>query len=136
MLSAATVAMLEDLARRSHACFPEGGLLYTFTEAANQAHTKFPREFAKRRTSQLLPAEFARLVMVLNRALGNLAGDLAEAEVRALTETLWQNLQRDLAFTSSGLNDEHNDYSWEATIHLARDMDNRYFSLNLWASVD
>lgn len=41
MLSTSLV-VLEELVRGAHLAYPEGGLLYTYTEAANQAHFRMP----------------------------------------------------------------------------------------------
>ena len=68
MLSATTVRTLEDLAQWSHASYPDGGLLYTFTEAANQAHIMFPKQLAERRAAQLTEDDRAQLAIVICKA--------------------------------------------------------------------
>lgn len=40
MLSEGTLELLQSLQDLSHAEYPEGGLLYTYSEAANQAHSR------------------------------------------------------------------------------------------------
>jgi len=71
MLSAATVRTLEGLAQRSNASHPEGGLVYTFTEAANQAHSLFPKQLAGRRTARLTDDDRAQLAIVICQSLGD-----------------------------------------------------------------
>ena len=136
MLQAATVQTLDALAQRSDAFYTDGGSIYTFTEAANQAHCKFPKEFAQRNAATLTAEEFARLALVITKALGNLDRVEADAESYAMAELLLQQLQTDLAFSNIGLTTDDDDWSWGATIHMACAADNRYFSLYLWGSID
>src|SRR5438067_5468795 len=100
MLSAATVRTLEDLAQRSHASYPEGGLLYTFTEASNQAHIMFPKPLAERRAAQLIEDDRAQLAIVICKALGNAGCAKADDESLAIADDLLQRLRGDLEFTS------------------------------------
>jgi hypothetical protein len=137
MLGTATVRTLEDLAQRSHASYPEGGLLYTFTEAANQAHSKFPKNLAERRAAHLIEDDRAQLAIVICKAVGNTGCAEADDESLAIADDLIQRLGEDLQFTSVGtVADDYDDYCWGATIHMARATDNRYFSLCLWGSID
>lgn len=137
MLSAATVRMLEDLAQRSHASYPEGGLLYTFTEAANQAHTLFPKHLTELRAAQLPKNDRAQLAIVICKALGNPGCANPDDEALTIVDDLMQRIGGDLEFTSVGaVADASDDYCWGSTIHMARDADNRYFSLCLWGSID
>lgn len=41
MLSKQTLQFLDDLTAESHVAYPEGGVLWTYIEGANQAHAKF-----------------------------------------------------------------------------------------------
>lgn len=137
MLSEATVRTLDELARRSRAAYPEGGLLYTFTEAADQSHSMFPSQLAERYSAQLTEDGRAMLAVVLGKALGHPACTEADGESLTLADDLVERLRGDLAFTSVGaVADEDDDYSWGTTIHMARESDNRHFSLNLWGSID
>jgi hypothetical protein len=138
MLSAATVRTLEELARRSHAMYPEGGLFYTFTEAANQAHSMFPKHLAARRAARWIEDDHVRaLAIVICKALGNPGCAEADDEALAIADDLLQHLREDLEFTSVGtVADDNDDYCWGATVHMARESDNRYFSLALWGSID
>jgi hypothetical protein len=137
MLSAATVRTLEDLAELSHASYPEGGLLYTFTEAANQAHGMFPKNLAGRSAAHLTEDDRAQLALVISKALGNPGCIEADDESLAIADDLMQRLGGDLEFTRVGtVIDDYDDYCWGSTIHMARETDNRYFSLCLWGSID
>ena len=137
MLSTDTVRTLEDLAQRSHASYPEGGLLYTFTEAANQAHSMFPQKLAARRAAHLTEDDHAQLALVICKALGNPGCAEADAESLAIADDFMQRLRGDLEFTNIGaVVDDYDDYCWGSTIHMARETDNRYFSLCLWGSID
>jgi hypothetical protein len=40
MLSTQTLQFLDDLCAKSHSAYPEGGVLWTYVEEANQAHTR------------------------------------------------------------------------------------------------
>ena len=137
MLNLATVRTLENLAQRSHVLYPEGGLLYTFTEAAGQAHTMFPKQLTERRAARLTEDDRARLAIVICKALGNPGCAEADDESLAIADALMQRLREDLEFTSVGtVADDSDDYCWGSTIHMARESDNRYFSLGLWGSID
>ncbi|MFO0965155.1 MAG: hypothetical protein U0793_06160 [Gemmataceae bacterium] len=129
--------MLEDLAQRSHAFYSQGGLLYTFTEAANQAHCRFPKQLAERDAGHLTEDDRAQLARVICKSVANVSCVEASVESLAIADDLIQRLRDDLEFTSVGaLVDGDDDYCWGATIHMARDADNRYFSLSLWGSID
>ena len=137
MLSAATVRMLEELAQRSHTSYPEGGLLYTFTEAANQAHIMFPKRLAGCRVARLTEDDRAQLAIVICKALGNPGCAEANDVSLEIADDLMQRLRGDLEFTRVGtVADDYDDCCWGATVHMARELDNRYFSLGLWGSID
>lgn len=137
MLSAATVRTLEHLVQRSDASYPEGGLLYTFTEAANQAHTLFPKHLEERGAPQLTADDRTQLATLICKALGNPGCTEADDESLAIADDLMKRLRGDLEFTGVGTDaDDYDDYCWGATIHMARATDNRYFSLYLWGSID
>jgi hypothetical protein len=60
-----------------------------------------------------------------------------DVETFAISDDLMQRLGGDLAFTSvAAVLDDYDDDSWGSTIHMARETDNRYFSLSLWGSID
>ena len=137
MLSANTVQKLEDLAQRSHVSYPEGGLLYTFTEAANQAHCMFPKQLAGLRAARLIDGDRTQLAIVICKSLGDPGCTKADIKSLAIADDLLQRIVEDLECTSVGiLPDGDDDYCWGATIHMARETDNRYFSLRLWGSID
>jgi hypothetical protein len=137
MLGTATLRALEDFARRSHEAYPEGGLIYTFTEAASQAHSLLLGEFSTRGAAKLPDDELAQLALVIGRSLGGF--DLTSADGHSLTIAgeLMDQLQADLEFDVVGaIADDYDVYCWGCTIHMARTSNNRYFSLMLWGSHD
>ncbi len=137
MLSATTVQMLEELAERSHLAYSEGGCIYTYTEAARQAHSLFPRKWGEPATMSLTALERTRLAIVIRETLGEYACSEANADSMVFSNDLLQQLQSDLEFTDIVLVlDDHDGYCWGATIHMKRETDNRYFSLYLWGSID
>lgn len=138
MLSPATVRALDELARRSRAAHPEGGLLYTFTEAAAQSHSRFARQLTGRGSAGRSDDGRELLAVVLGKALGHLGCIEPDGEALTLADDLMQRLRDDLTFTSVGsVADDGDDSCWGgATVHMARETDNRYFSLYLWGSID
>ena len=137
MLSASTIHTLDELARRSHAEYTEGGLLYTFTEAANQAHCNFPAALTGRGGSSLAENDRMQLAIVICKTLGNFSCTSPDAESLMLADSLMECLRTDLGFSMAGLAvDDDDDFSWGSTVHMAREKDNRYFSLTLWGSID
>ena len=81
--------------------------------------------------------ERERLAMVICKTIGNFGCVKADGEALTIADDLMQNLRDDLEFTSVGnIADDNDDYCWGATVHMARESDNRYFSLSLWGSID
>ena len=81
--------------------------------------------------------ELAQVAVVIGRSLGHF--DLTSADEGSLTiaAALMDQLQADLQFTVVGaITDDYDVYCWGSTIHMAREHDNRYFSLTLWGSHD
>lgn len=137
MLSTTTIQILEELAQRSHLAYSEGGLLYTFTEAANQSHCRFPTTLRERCHSRLPEDERKQLAVVVGKSLGSPSLTESDEESFSIADDLVQCLESDLKFTSIGvIVDDYDDYCWGATIHMKRETDNRYFSLYLWGSID
>lgn len=137
MLSATTVQVLERLAQRSDAFYPEGGTVWTFTEAANQSHAKFPKQFATISPGSFSESDRNLLALVICRAMGSFLASEPDAEAFATADELVAFLRRDLQFSQAGVvSDDNNDYLWDATVHMARKADNRYFALQLTGSID
>ncbi|WP_137971572.1 hypothetical protein [Pseudomonas sp. F(2018)] len=134
MLSTETLAFLEELGRRSHSAYPEGGLLYTYLEAANQAHSRFrPCSADEQRISQ--PQLHA-----LGGFLQSSQGEYTITEVKpgfvSLAEQLMQLLNQDLNFSQATWAFEDDGDSMGAKLEFARQSDNRFFSLELFWSID
>lgn len=129
--------MLEDFAWQSHEAYPEGGLIYTYTEAAYQAHCKFPKEFSVRTVTKLPENELAQVALVIGRSLGGFALTSADTNSLTIAQDLMKMLQINLEFDSVAvISEDYDVYCWGATIHMLRQKDNRYFSLELWGSHD
>lgn len=135
MLSTHTLRFLDELFVKSHEAYSEGGMLWTFVEAANQGHFRF------KDAHRALPASgmnLERLGYWLQCARSGQASDLqpvtAEsiADATKLVAALKEDLQADdflLAF----------DDAWTemtANIYMIRNSDNRYFALEMWWSID
>lgn len=73
MLSAGTLHLLEQLSARSEAAYPEGGLLYTYTEKSRRAVTHFPGVFPAGSGNRLSESELERLAMFIRMADGRSA---------------------------------------------------------------
>lgn len=131
MLSSSTLEFLETLCRTSHEAYPEGGILWTYTEAANQAHSRIhdPR----------VPwGEGAPSIERLGGWLQVPLGDWGREGIRQdeLAQKLLAHLHDDLAPDQADLLLEDDGTSSTARIRLARASDNRYFELELWWSLD
>lgn len=131
MLSPRTLDLLDRHCARSHAAFPEGGTLWTYTEAAHQAHSRFNDP---RRTPTAGPLDKDELAIWLQAAegdFGTLRPD-SQSAAHALIDALRTDLGVD-AFLWYYQNDGH---VMNADLHMARLSDNRYFLLELWWSFD
>jgi len=136
MLSLETLKELEALQERSHEAYPEGGLLYTYVEAANQAHCRFkcvtPRENLSHVPEDVLK-ELARLLQV---SQGEYGLEKADPPFIQQASDLMDKLRTDVSFGEVYISFEDKGTDMEAIIHMARRTDNRYFSLELWWSID
>jgi len=136
MLSTDTTNFLEMLLRRSKEAYQEGGLLYTFIEAANQAHTRFPQGSTSTPNSQPTAIESNNLALCIYASQGNPGSKEPDSSAVVCARELLQRLQRDLGFDRiCCIFDDQGD-SMGITIAMARYSDNRYFSLKLWWSID
>jgi hypothetical protein len=132
MLSRATLELLERMQDISHSAYPEGGLLYTYTEAANQAHTAMP-DAAQRSLSDTQSRDLARF---LQCAHGNYGIEEVSEDFVNKSRELVYVLMSDLRFDEINVVFENCGTDMEASLSMARRSDNRYFSLWLWWSVD
>lgn len=134
MLSRSTFSFLSGLQEKAHATYPEGGLLYTYVEAANQAHSRSPSlTEGSSATRQIEFNEIGRLIL---RSQGEYLSDLVPPSFSATAQLLIEHLRDDLCFDEIQCLVEDGGYSMTGTIRMVRRQDNRYFELELWWSVD
>lgn len=136
MLSAATLDLLQELQDRSHETFDQGGVLYTYVEAANQAHSLFPgaRGPDPHRDIESL-ARFLQVTQQGHPVDDADAASRPEPSFAQSAKALMSSLRNDLSFDEASLVLEGDD-AVQATIAMARRRDNRFFSLELWWSMD
>lgn len=127
-----SLTILDKLVHGAHIAYPEGGLLYTYTEAANQAHFLMPQAEASR-LSSLEQKAFARFLQASQ-------GDYIETEpskVFVIAELdLMTALHADIGFDEVTCETEDGGTDMRFQIFMVRRPDNRYFSLDLWWSID
>lgn len=131
MLSTSLV-VLEELVGGAHLAYPEGGLLYTYTEAANQAHFRMPPTAA----STLSSLERKAFSQFLQASQGDYTRDEPSNEFVAVELNLMNALRADTAFDEVSCAHEDGGTDIRFQVFMARRSDNRYFSLDLWWSID
>lgn len=136
MLSADTFKYIEILHEGSNSAYPEGGLLYTYIEAANQAHCRYNVGFDEKALLQLTDQDLAELGRFLQISQGAYGQEKADPAFIQRAQLLLDKLKRDLSFDEAYITFDDNGTDIEAVIHMARRRDNRYFCLDLWWSVD
>ncbi len=131
MLSPSTLEFLRSLCETSHAAYPEGGILWTYIEAANQAHSKLE---SVRRLSGVEPLRIEDFGRWLQVPLGDWGrADLPPNEsAKQLVALLRVDLEPDQM--SVLVDDQSGSASFR--ICMARAADNHYFELELWWSLD
>ena len=134
MLSPATLALLASLQEASHLAYSEGGLLYTYIEAANQAHFRLPIKSG--RSSVLLPSEVRELGRFLQSSQGQYQSEVAAPTYLTLAEELLMQLQNDLRFDEVAWSLEDGGHDMSANIKMTKRVENRFFSLELMWSID
>ncbi|MDR7272969.1 hypothetical protein J2X20_005654 [Pelomonas saccharophila] len=134
MLSPSTLSLLSELQEKSHAAYSEGGLLYTYVEASNQAHSRYP-ESAVGSTIRR-PSELADLGRFLQASQGDYVSEAAAPQFLLAAQQLMEHLRADLHFDEMILLLEDGGHDMEATVKMARRSDNRFFELELWWSID
>jgi hypothetical protein len=133
MLSSSTLSLLASLQQKSHAAYSEGGLLYTYTEAANQAHFRLP---AVSYTNAMQPSQIRELGRFLQASQGQYQADIVSSSYMALAEQLVEQLRADLKFDEIAWSLEEGGYDMTGTLKMARRVENLFFSLELWWSID
>jgi hypothetical protein len=134
MLSPVTLVMLASLQEASHLAYSEGGLLYTYIEAANQAHFRLPIESS--RSSVLSPSEVHELGRFLQASQGQYQSEVGSPTYLTLAEELLRLLQNDLKFDEVAWSFEDGGHDMSANIKMTKRAENRFFSLELMWSVD
>ena len=134
MLSEGTLELLQSMQDLSHAEYPEGGLLYTYSEAANQAHSKMSAT-GQSSVSDAQLRDFAHFLQVAHGHYGVKLEQVSDAFVKT-SHGLTQALYSDLEFNEVEVVFEDCGTDMAATFSMARRSDNRHFSLWLWWSID
>ena len=126
MLSSTTLSLLATLQEESHAAYCEGGLHYTYVEAANQAHIRLP---AASGASDLKPSALLELGRFLEASQGHDRPTSVAPKYSVLAQQLMVQLKADLKFdeVTRALEDGGTDMT--ANVKMARRTDTRFFSL-------
>lgn len=134
MLSPLTLSLLSELQGKSHSAYSEGGLLYTYIEASNQAHSRFPEITTV--ASNLHSNELEDLGRFFQASQGDYLAESAAPQFLEVAQRLIGRLQEDLKFDEVSFALEDGGHDMEAKLKMARRSDNRYFELELWWSID
>jgi hypothetical protein len=134
MLGKSTLELLADFQEKSHEAYSEGGLLYTYVEAANQAHFKLPEDSAA--FASLGQQDLDTLGRFLQASQGEYLAEAASEAFTSAAENLLKLLLSDLGFDEVLLVFQDGGHDMGATLKMARRSDNRFFELDLWWSID
>jgi hypothetical protein len=134
MLAFSTLAFLADLQEKSDSAYSEGGLLYTYIEAANQAHSRY--KASDKKTDVFSPEDLQELACFIQSSQGNYQLENAEPSYLSTAQQLLELLQVDLKFNETTWFLERGGYDMRALITMVRHIDNRFFSLEFMWSVD
>lgn len=132
MLSPTTLALLEELQALSHAAYSEGGLMYTYVEAASQAHFRCPHSGSP----SLRDEQLQELARFLQSSQGNYAAVAPAPSFERLAQQLLAQLKADLDFDEASWSMDDGGHNMDGTLMMARRSDNRYFALELMWSID
>ena len=136
MLSQSTLEFLAEIQQKSHAVYSDGGMLYTYVEAANAAHFRFPEDRSAERSTSLSPADLNEFSRFLQAVHGDYLAVVPDISFVDLSGELLALLQRDLEFDDLSLSIDDCGHDGTAIVSMARRSDNRYFSLELFWSID
>ncbi|PND40121.1 hypothetical protein C1O66_01670 [Paucibacter aquatile] len=132
MLTPTTLALLEELQALSHAAYSEGGLTYTYVEAASQAHFRFPHSGSH----SLRDEQLRELGRFLQSSQGDYAAVAPTPSFERLAQKLLAQLKADLNFDEASWSMDDGGHNMDGTLMMARRSDNRYFALELMWSID
>ena len=134
MLSPVTLTLLAALQKASKLAYSEGGLLYTYIEAANQAHFRLPQKSG--RPCALSPSEVQELGRFLQSSQGQYQLEAVASTYLTLAEELLRQLQSDLKFDEIAWSLEDGGHDMSADIKMTRRAENHFFALELMWSID
>ena len=107
-------------------------MLYTYIEAANQAHFRHSAA-----TGGTLPeVGLAELARFLQSSQGDYVGETANPSFVSLAQQLLARLNGDLNFDEISWSMEDGGHDMSGSLKMARRTDNRFFGLELMWSVD
>jgi hypothetical protein len=142
MLSDRTLGFLEGLADASSSAYQEGGLLFTFKFAYQQAHKRLrpSSEDASHIPSAsdlgLTDRAIEELARFFQGSLGYHTKENPSRDALAIANSLIERLQHDLQFQSAVLQVEDEDYGMKAQLEMTQQAKNNLYCLELWWSVD
>ncbi len=134
MLSLPTLSFLADLQEKSHAAYPEGGLLFTYIEASRQAHFRYP--VGNIVSASLSPRELKDLGRFLQASQGDYLSESVGASFVFAAQRLMECLRNDLRFDEICCLFQDESPDMEAKLNMVRRSDNCFFALELWWSID
>lgn len=134
MLSHSTLSFLSELQEKSHTAYPEGGLLYTFVEASNQAHSRYPTGNVA--SSAQPSSELKNLSLFLQASQGDYLSKPVTPYFVVAAQQLIEHLRSDLKFDEMSCQLEDGGHDMNAKLKMARRTDNLFFGLELWWSID
>lgn len=134
MLSHSTLSFLSELQEKSHTAYPEGGMLYTFVEASNQAHSRYPSSNDASPAPSL--SELKNLSLFLQASQGEYLSKPVATHFVVAAQQLIEHLRADLNFDEMCCQTENGGHDMEFKLKMARRTDNRFFELELWWSID
>ncbi|BBB62645.1 hypothetical protein UNDKW_4372 [Undibacterium sp. KW1] len=134
MLKTDLLQLLEVLQEKSDVEYDQGGLLYTYTEASRQAHSRMLKP-GDAVLNTLEVKEFARFLQQ-SQSEQHYGIKEANEESVLLASTFITMLQADLEYDEIVMTTDDKGWDMEVTFSMVRRSDNRYFSLELWWSVD
>jgi len=143
MLSKRTTAFLEELANSSHLAFPEGGFVFRYHYAYNQAHCCLKGDMqgawhidGLTRYSDISGRIINDLGRFFQGALGDYTKDAATDSALLTAHKLIGHLKEDLQYDLVELAVEDGSYDMTATFEMASKSRNDYSRLELFWSVD
>jgi hypothetical protein len=142
MLSDRTLGFLEGLAEASNAVYQEGGLLFTFKFAYQQAHVHLNSSsgttsfISSASNFGLTNRDIENLGRFFQGSLGDYTKEEPSRDALAIAHSLVERLHHDLKFESAALQVHEEGYGMNAQLELFHNANNNFYLLELWWSVD